>query len=40
MDTEELRELGIMVSGHRKQLREYGIEFDTAIADATDVPIA
>ena len=39
LDSEELREFGIMVSGHRKQLREYGLEYDTAVAEATDVAV-
>ena len=35
----ELRKFGIMVSKHRKELRDYAVEYDTALASNRDVDV-
>ena len=39
MDVDELKRLGAMVSRHRKQLRDFAVEYDGAFADVLDVDV-
>ena len=39
MDIDELCIFGNMVTKHRLELRQFGVEFDAAVADELQVPV-